>query len=190
MTKRTDAAHRTDSTRILGVDPGLNTTGYGVIEVDNVTLRAKIIEAGVVRGTQKHSLTLRIAEIHSGISDVIAALAPEVLAIEELYSHYKRPKTAILMGHARGVICLAAAQAGIPVQHYPSTRIKSILSGSGHAPKTQVQESVKRELGLDEVPQPNDVADALAIALCHSYLSKSQANLSQLYRSGGGFVMP
>jgi crossover junction endodeoxyribonuclease RuvC len=94
------------------------------------------------------------------------------------------------MGHARGVICLAAAQAGIPVQHYAATRIKSILSGSGHAPKTQVQESVKRELGLDAIPQPSDVSDALAIALCHSYLSKNQQNLSQLHQSRNGFVMP
>lgn len=189
MPNRTDAAHK-PTTRILGVDPGLNTTGYGVIEVDNITSRATVVEAGVVRGTQKHSITLRVEEIHAGITDVIAAHKPDVLAVEELYSHYKRPKTAILMGHARGVICLAAAQAGIPVEHYPATRIKSILSGSGHAPKSQVQESVKRELGLDAVPQPNDVADALAIALCHSYLSKNQTNLSQLYQSGGGFVMP
>ena len=198
MTKRTDAKHfpgksataSKTTTRILGVDPGLNTTGYGIIEVDRVTSRASVIEAGIVRGTQKQSVTRRVAEIHAGIAEVIAAHKPEVLAVEELYSHYKRPKTAIMMGHARGVICLAAAQAGIPVEHYPATRIKSILSGSGHAPKSQIQESVKRELGLDTVPQPNDVADALAIALCHSYLSRNQNNLSQLYQTGGSFYMP
>lgn len=189
MPHRTDAAHK-QVNRILGIDPGLNTTGYGLIEVDVVSSRAIVIEAGIVRGTQKQSLTLRVAEIHRGISDVISSLRPDVLALEELYSHYKRPKTAILMGHARGVICLAAAQAGIPVEHYPATRIKSILSGSGHAPKSQVQESVKRELGLDAVPQPNDVSDALAIALCHSYLSRSQHNLAQLDQTGNGACLP
>lgn len=187
MPNRTDAAH-SRATRILGVDPGLNTTGYGVIEVENSTGRVKVVEAGVVRGTQKQSLTLRVEEIYAGIRDVIAAHNPDELAIEELFSHYKRPKTAILMGHARGVVCLAAAQAGMEVTHYAATRVKSILSGSGHAPKSQVQESVRRELGLKTIPQPNDVSDALAIALCHSYLSKSQQNLSQLYQSQNGSV--
>ena len=187
MTRRTDAAYK-QGIRILGIDPGLNTTGYGLIEVDTHSPRVKVVEAGVVRGTKKQSLTLRVAEIHRGVSEVISAWQPDVLALEELYAHYKRPKTAILMGHARGVICLAAAQAGIPVQHYPATRIKSILSGNGHAPKSQVQESVKRELGLDEVPRPNDVSDALAIALCHSYLSRSQHNLAQLDQTKNGVV--
>ena len=159
-------------TRILGVDPGLNVTGYGVIDV-GASSRPRVVEAGIVRGTQKHSLTARVAEIHAGIAEIIACFKPSVLAMEELYSHYKRPRTAILMGHARGVICLAAAQAQIAVHHYASTRIKSILSGSGHAPKVQVQKSVQRELGLAQLPEPADVSDALAIALCHSYLSQN-----------------
>ncbi len=190
MQNRTDARHTTISMpgetaesssgmRILGVDPGLNITGYGIIDVD-ATFRPRVVEAGVIRGTQKHSLTARVAEIHTGISEVIACFKPGVLAMEELYTHYKRPRTAILMGHARGVICLAAAQAKITVHHYASTRIKSILSGSGHAPKLQIQESVQRELGLDQPPEPADVSDALAIALCHSYLSRNAYNLAQL----------
>ncbi len=188
MQNRTDASHTTVSardqrvadpsaTRILGVDPGLNVTGYGIIDVD-ATSRPRVVEAGVVRGTQKHSITARVAEIHAGIAEVISCFKPSVLAMEELYSHYKRPKTAILMGHARGVICLAAAQAQIAVHHYASTRIKSILSGNGHAPKVQVQKSVQRELGLERLPEPADVSDALAIALCHSYLSRNVQNLS------------
>jgi len=92
------------------------------------------------------------------------------MAIEELYSHYARPRTAILMGHARGVICLAAAQAGIPVKHYAATQIKRILTGSGRAPKSQVQRAIQRELSLPALPEPPDVADALAAALCHYYL--------------------
>ena len=90
--------------------------------------------------------------------------------MEELYSHYERPRTAILMGHARGVICLAAAEAGIPVVHYSATQIKRILTGSGRAPKSQVQRAIQRELALAAVPDPPDVADALAAALCHYYL--------------------
>jgi crossover junction endodeoxyribonuclease RuvC len=97
------------------------------------------------------------------------------MALEQLYSHYQRPRTAILMGHARGVICLAAAQEGIPVVSYPATRIKRLLTGSGRAAKGQMQEAVRRELKLSLVPEPNDVADALAIALCHYYLQDRQA---------------
>ena len=154
--------------RILGIDPGWNITGYGVVEIDGNRLR--LCEAGVVRGKSKGSLTKRLVEIHEGVADVIASLHPEVLAIEELYSHYARPRTAILMGHARGVICLAAAQAGIPVSHYSATQIKRILTGNGRAPKLQVQRAIQRELSLAAVPDPPDVADALAIALCHYYL--------------------
>ena len=87
-------------------------------------------------------------EIHDGVAEVIAALQPTVMAMEELYSHYERPRTAILMGHARGVICLAAAEAGIPVVHYSATQVKRILTGSGRASKAQVQRAIQRELGL------------------------------------------
>ena len=154
--------------RILGIDPGLNITGYGVVEAAGGRLR--LCEAGVVRGRSRGSLAKRVAEIHEGVADVIAALKPSVMALEELYSHYGRPRTAILMGHARGVICLAGVQAGIPVVHYSATQIKRILTGSGRAPKSQVQRAIQHELGLTEVPDPPDVADALAIALCHHYL--------------------
>lgn len=154
--------------RILGIDPGLNITGYGVLEVDGGRLR--LCEAGMVRGKSKGSLTKRLLEIHEGVCEVIASLHPNVMAIEELYSHYARPRTAILMGHARGVICLAAAKADIPVNHYSATQIKRILTGSGHASKAQVQRAIQRELALAAPPEPPDVADALAAALCHYYL--------------------
>lgn len=156
--------------RILGIDPGLNTTGYGVLEF--VNRQPRLIEAGVVRGKANATLAERIKEIHDGVTDVIASLKPEVMAIEELYSHYERPTTAILMGHARGVIVLAAADAGIPVVNYPATQIKKTITGNGHAAKWQMQEAIRRELNLPTVPEPPDVADALAIALCHCYLSR------------------
>ncbi len=156
------------SLRILGIDPGLNITGYGVLEVSRG--RVTLCEAGVVRGRNKGSLALRLAEIHAGIVDVIASLAPATMAIEQLYSHYNHPRTAILMGHARGVICLAATQAGIGVEHFSATQIKKVLTGNGRAPKSQIQLAIRRELQLAQVPEPPDVADALAVALCHYYL--------------------
>jgi crossover junction endodeoxyribonuclease RuvC len=154
--------------RSLGVDPGLNTTGYGVVEI--TATGPRLVEAGVVRSTQGRSLEQRVREIHDGLAEVIASLRPAAVALEELYAHYERPTTAILMGHARGVICLAAAEAGLPVNSYASTQIKKMLTGNGRAPKSQMQLAVAREFSLSAPPEPPDVADALAIALCHLYL--------------------
>src|SRR5450631_17934 len=113
--------------RVLGIDPGLNTTGYGVVDFTN--RQPKLIEAGVVRGKLGATLAERVLEIHEGVADVIKSLSPHVLAIEELYSHYDRPTTAILMGHARGVILLAAAEAAIPTESYSATKIKKTITG-------------------------------------------------------------
>jgi crossover junction endodeoxyribonuclease RuvC len=154
--------------RILGVDPGLNITGYGVLDATKGS--TALCEAGIVRGGARGDMGKRLEKLHRGISEVIEAFSPEAMAIEELYSHYARPRTAILMGHARGVICLAAAQAGIPVFHYPATQIKKILTGAGRASKGQVQLAIQHELHLPNLPEPADVADALAIAICHHYL--------------------
>ena len=130
-----------------------------------------LCEAGVVRGTARGSLAARLAEIHGGVAEVIASLAPSAMAVEQLYSHYKHPRTAILMGHARGVICLAAAEADVAVISYSATQIKKVLTGNGRAPKIQMQQAIQRELSLAAVPEPPDVADALAVALCHYYLN-------------------
>jgi len=151
---------------ILGVDPGLNTTGYGVIDVSSGKVR--LLEAGVVRSRSKE-LTHKVKEIYEGIREVLETFSPGVLAMEQLYTHYDRPTTAILMGHARGCICLAAAQSDIEVVSYEATKVKKILTGSGRATKDQVQRAIKLELGLEEYPDPPDVADALALALCHLY---------------------
>ncbi len=157
-------------TRILGVDPGLNTTGYGVIEFEGRCVR--LIEAGIVRSRAKATLQSRLKEIHEGITEVIQSCSPTFMALEQLFSHYDRPRTAILMGHARGVLCLAAGLAEIDVVHFEPTRVKKVLTGNGRAPKTQMQLAVQRELGLPTLPEPADVADALAIALCGFYLEK------------------
>ena len=159
--------------RILGIDPGLRITGYGVLEVSRGGV--KLCEAGVVRGTKRGSLALRLAEIHDGVAEVIASLKPAAMAVEQLYSHYAHPRTAILMGHARGVILLAAAERGVPVVSYNATRIKKTVTGSGRASEDQVQRTIERELGLSKCPEPPDVADALAVALCHFYAQRLPA---------------
>ena len=151
--------------RILGIDPGLNLTGYGVLEV--VDQRPQLVEAGVVRGKTRGALPERVEQIFDGVADVIGSLQPDVMALEKLYSHYERPTTAILMGHARGAICLAAAKAGVGVEDYAATQVKKTLTGNGRAPKWQMQQAIARELGLSAPPEPADVADALAIAFCH-----------------------
>ena len=149
--------------RIVGIDPGLNTTGYGVIDVSSG--RVRLLEAGIVCSRSK-DFAERVKEIYDGVREVIETFHPDTVAMEQLYSHYAHPKTAILMGHARGCICLAAAQAGLAVTSYAATKIKKTLTGSGRAAKDQVQRAIQLELGLDKIPEPSDVADALAIALC------------------------
>ena len=157
--------------RILGIDPGLNITGYGVLA--RTPRGPKLEEAGVVRGGSGGPIPPRLNKIHKSLEEVISSLKPSAVAIEQLYSHYKRPRTSILMRHARGVICLVAAQHDIPVFDYAATNVKKLLTGNGRAPKSQMQNAVQRELALSKVPEPADVADALAIALCHFY-SKTQ----------------
>ena len=156
--------------RILGIDPGLNITGYAVVERSPRGL--SLVEAGMIRGRARGDLAARLGEIHEGVRDVLATFQPVAMAIEELYSHYERPRTAILMGHARGVICLAAAQAEVPVASYSATQVKRLLTGNGRAPKSQVQRAICHEFGLAAPPEPPDVADAMAIALCHLFLQR------------------
>ena len=169
-------------TRILGVDPGLNVTGYGVLEV--VAGKLRLSEAGVVRGRSHGTLAGRLGEIYAGVREVIVAHHPAVMALEEIFSHYDRPRTAILMGHARGVICLAAVQSDVPVVPYSATQIKRILTGSGRAPKSQIQRAIQYELGLAQLPEPPDVADALAVALCHYYLKEKPGAIKAGVRKG------
>jgi crossover junction endodeoxyribonuclease RuvC len=163
--------------RILGVDPGLNTTGYGIVDI--TATGPRLTEAGIIR-TGRGDLSTRLEEIHTGLAELIESFQPAAMALEELYSHYQRPRTAILMGHARGVICLAAQQANIPVTHYAATKIKKMLTGHGRAPKSQMQAAICREFALAQSPEPPDVADALAIALCHYFATKNTSLRSAL----------
>lgn len=155
--------------RILGLDPGLQVTGYGVIEIGPG--RVTVVEAGVVRSDESAELSVRVKALYDGVLEVIDQWQPAAVAIEQLYAHYEHPRTAILMGHARGVYLLAGAQRGLPVFSYAATMIKKRVTGSGRATKEQMQHCVMRELGLSKVPEPHDVADALAVALCHHFAS-------------------
>jgi crossover junction endodeoxyribonuclease RuvC len=156
-------------TRILGVDPGLRITGYGVIEVG--PHKPVLCEAGVVRG-ETGALARRLANLFQGLEDVIDQYRPQVMVVEQLYAHYAHPRTAILMAHARGAILLAAARRQMTTFSYAATRIKKTITGHGRAPKDQVQRTIQQELSLAEPPRPPDVADALAAALCHYYLRR------------------
>jgi crossover junction endodeoxyribonuclease RuvC len=162
--------------RILGLDPGLQITGYAILEVRG---RAPhVCEAGVVRTSEKRATTdmaPRLGVLYDSIVEVMEQFRPGVVAVEQLYAHYEHPRTAILMAHARGVLFLAAAQRNLAVHSYNATRVKKTVTGNGHASKDQVQRTIQRELGLAKLPEPPDVADALAVALCHFYLQKLAA---------------
>ncbi len=151
---------------ILGVDPGLNITGYAVVELSGRDY--KILEAGAIRTDSKSELPQRIEEIHAGITEVLREHSPRTAAIEKLYAHYKHPRTAILMAHARGAVMLACRQERVEIMNLSATNIKKALTGNGHASKSQVQRAIQAICNLPQIPSPPDVADALAVALCAS----------------------
>lgn len=168
---------------ILGVDPGLVTTGYGVVEIEGPLTR--VVEAGAIRTSDADPLEVRLQAIHAGLVAIMEDCKPEVVCVEEVYSKYAHPRTAILMGHARGVICLAAGLQGVPLHQYAATRIKNAVCGHGRASKEQMQKMVQHRLDLTKVPQPNDVADALAVALCHANECFGQGALRTGSRKAG-----
>jgi len=159
--------------RILGIDPGLQVCGYACVEISDglpstSSGRGKPIlqEAGVLRTTGKSVIESRLNQIAEDIDELLAKFKPEVVAVEQLYSHYAHPRTAILMGHARGVILQRCAAASIEVKSFGATRIKKCITGSGHASKEQVQKMIRTILSLRDLPKPADVADAIAAAIC------------------------
>jgi len=152
-------------TRVLGIDPGLQITGFGLVQIDDGAIDPHLVEAGVIRLDRKQSMEQRLVQLEAELGDLIEGLEPHVLAVEKLYAHYNHPRTAILMGHARGVILLCAQRRGVRIEHLPSTEVKKAMTGYGHASKEQMQEAVRGQCGLSEVPKPPDVADAIAIAM-------------------------
>lgn len=156
--------------RILGIDPGLGTTGYGIIEGRSF----KIIEAGTIKTAANTPIQARLKRIFDAVSEIIKEHRPAVLVLEKIYSHYKHPTTAILMGHARAVICLACGINGVDLINYPSTKIKKTITGNGHASKQQVQRMVQNILKLKTPPEPLDVSDALAMAIAYCYINRGK----------------
>jgi crossover junction endodeoxyribonuclease RuvC len=170
--------------RVLGIDPGLRLTGYGCVEpsparrgrhapavAQSRDIRwhgpdAVLVEGGVIRLDGKTPVSARLVELDADLREIFERLKPDVVAVEKLYAHYKHPTTAIVMGHARGVVLLNIQRAGLKLVELGATEVKKSLTGNGHASKDQMQRGVQAQLGLDAPPRPADVADAIAIGLC------------------------
>ena len=156
--------------RILGVDPGLITTGYGVIDVAGG--KTRILEAGAMQPNPKDAFERRIAKVHQHISSIINTHEPDAVVLEKLYAHYKHPTTACILGHVRGVICLSAHEQKVPLVEHSVKRIRQALVGNGNATKQQVQLFVKRLLNIESSELTLDTSDALALALGHAHMLK------------------
>ncbi len=152
--------------KILGIDPGTQVAGYGVIE--KIGSKIVAIEYGSIRVNKIHTFAQRLHTIHSKIMDIISRHQPDEMAVEEVF-YSKNIKSAIRIGEGRGVVFLCAASANISITEYAATVIKKAVVGNGNAQKEQVQEMVKNILDLPEIPEPRDASDALAIAICHSH---------------------
>lgn len=147
--------------RVLGIDPGSTCTGYGVLEDDGGDPR--MIASGVIR-TPRGSLSVRLNKIFDGLEEIISAHRPDAVAVEEVF-HARNPKSALVLGHARGVALLAAGRAGVSVHEYSTRKVKQTVTGHGNADKRQVHSILEAQLG--ELPDQLDASDALAVALCH-----------------------
>jgi len=150
--------------RILGIDPGLQVCGYACLEISRTG--EKLIEAGVFRTSNGLTIETKLNQIAEDTRSLLKKFRPDIVAVEELYSHYAHPKTAILMGHARGVILQKCAERAIEVKSFSATRIKKSLTGNGRASKEQMQRTIQTILSLPQIPEPSDVADAIAAAMC------------------------
>jgi len=152
--------------RILGIDPGLDLTGYGCVELTDDVVHPTVIEAGVFRLGSKRPMPQRLRQLHDDLLLVIDDLRPQRMVVEQLFSHYKFVRTSILMGHARGVVMLAGESRGLELSELAATEVKKAVTGNGHASKQQMQHAVMAQCNLTELPSPPDVADAMAVALC------------------------
>jgi crossover junction endodeoxyribonuclease RuvC len=164
--------------RVLGIDPGTAITGYGLVDYQD---ELHLVDCGAITTPAGMALPQRLLAIHSNLSAVIARFQPQSVAVEELFFS-KNVRTAMSVGQARGVVLLAAAQAGLPIYHYKPSEVKLAVAGYGGAAKAQIQEMVRLLLGLDIVFTPDDVADAVAIAICHAH----SAHLNQLMTDNSG----
>ena len=150
--------------KIFGIDPGSERTGYGCIET--IGGRQHLVTCGTLSAPARSSFPDKLKHIHEGLAALLARHRPECVAVENIF-HARNVRSALKLGHARGVVLLAASEAGLPVVEYAPTEIKRAVVGFGRAEKHQVQQMVKLLLGLDAAPAPHDAADALAVAICH-----------------------
>jgi crossover junction endodeoxyribonuclease RuvC len=137
--------------RILGIDPALSITGYGVIDQTHSGLH--LVEAGIVKTKSSSPLSARLEEIHKGILKIVKSLGPDCMILEKLYAHHRHPTTAYILGEARGIICLISAEANLSLFEYAATRVKKVIVGRGLASKTQIQRMVAGILGLTKLPK-------------------------------------
>lgn len=151
---------------IIGIDPGVAITGYGVVSYQGN--RFRVVDYGVVLTGSEMELPQRLLKVNYDITELIKKHSPDAVAVEELFFN-KNIKTALTVGHGRGVAILSAANQGVPVFEYTPLQVKQAVVGYGRAEKWQVQHMVKTLLALSEIPKPDDVADALAVAICHAH---------------------
>lgn len=156
--------------KVLGIDPGTQLVGYAVAESGRRsptrTQEPRIAEAGVIRLKSTMPLEKRLVILHRDLSELLGESRPDLLVVEQVFVHAKHQRTAVVMGHARGVVLLAAAQHGVAVGELAPAEVKKSLTGNGRATKQQMQRAVMLQCGLAKLPEPPDVADAIAIALC------------------------
>jgi crossover junction endodeoxyribonuclease RuvC len=159
---------------VLGIDPGSVKSGYGLIEESNRKLQA--IDFGAIYTRQRDSFPARLLEIKRGLEEIIRCHQPQVVALEDIF-FAKNVKSALKLGHARGVVLVASMEAGLEVIEYTPLEVKQAVVGYGRADKQQVQHMVKILLGLRDLPQPEDAADALAIAICHIHSAQTKRRM-------------
>lgn len=153
--------------RVLGIDPGYGIVGYGIIDSNSST---SVVDYGVISTPKELTLPERLEVIYSSIESLIISYKPDVVAVEELF-YFKNQTTVIPVAEARGVIILSCRKNDVPIFEYTPLQIKQALTGFGRAEKSQIQFMVKTILGLEKVPKPDDAADALAVAICHSQIN-------------------
>ncbi|HEY7285415.1 MAG TPA: crossover junction endodeoxyribonuclease RuvC [Vicinamibacterales bacterium] len=163
--------------KIFGIDPGSDRTGYGCVETDGS--RHRIITCGAIRASSAATFSDKLLTIHTELAALLRNHRPDAVAIENLF-HSANVRSALKLGHARGVAMLAAAEAGVPIAEYTPAEIKRAVVGYGRAEKSQVQQMVKLILGLTTVPTPHDAADALAVAICHAHARPMSALAASL----------
>ncbi len=167
----------------MGIDPGIAIVGIGVVDKTGNSYKTVFYDA--VTTPAHTALELRLMDVYNQLNILIEKYKPDAVSVEELFFN-NNAKTAIAVGQARGVIILAAAQAGIPIFEYTPLQVKQALTGYGRAEKKQMQQMMKAMLGLDEIPKPDDVADALAIAVCHGNSVRfNQSALGLIMKNGG-----